>query len=188
MVQQPLPARRVRSATRAAWNVPSYEPREEGAIPRKLRNAATSVIVLRTMADDCAGSCPSAVSTVGIAAPAMPATTTESTMERAMMEQHGKRGEPRDGVLEESHDGGGDEHGDEVDLKPGQTLSDRERDARRRALIPAHSHHGLDPDARALELGLCHRGVANDPDRSPVEVDHREAREPVQVPGTLLRR
>ena len=217
-------------------------------MPRKLKKPVTSVIVVRTMEEDWAGSCPITVSMIGIAAPATPAMIIESTIDAAMIRarpqeplhtstptevvsatttpfqkptfvslnttrghcatrisrsarprmvtarawapvlpdcpattgrEGRKRGELGDGVLEESDHRRGDERGDEVDLKPGQTLAHREGDRRRRALVLAHPHHGLNADARALLLGLDHRGVADHPDQPAVEVEHRQIRQAV---------
>ena len=201
-------------------------------MPRKLKKPVTSVIVVRTMEEDWAGSCPITVSMIGIAAPATPAMIIESTIDAAMIRarpqepldtstptevvsatttpfqkptfvslnttrghcatrisrsarprmvtarawapvlpdcpattgrEGRKRGELGDGVLEESDHRRGDERGDEVDLKPGQTLAHREGDRRRRALL----------------LGLDHRGVADHPDQPAVEVEHRQIRQAV---------
>ena len=44
-------------------------------MPRKLKKPVTLVTVVRMIEDDCAGSCPSTVSTIGIAAPAMNAVS-----------------------------------------------------------------------------------------------------------------
>ena len=52
------------------------------AIPRKLKKPTTSVTVVRMIDDDWAGSCRSAVRTIGIAAPARPAATIDRTIER----------------------------------------------------------------------------------------------------------
>ena len=60
-------------------------PASSVAMPRKLKKPMTSVTVLRMFEDDCAGSCPSTVSTIGIAAPAMPAMIIESTIDTAMI-------------------------------------------------------------------------------------------------------
>ena len=47
------------------------------AIPRKLKKPAISVIVVRNIVEDCAGSCPVTVNIIGITAPATPAITMD---------------------------------------------------------------------------------------------------------------
>ena len=54
------------------------------AIPRKLKNPAISVIVVKKIEDDCAGSCPDTVSMMGITAPDTPAMIIDSIMDMKM--------------------------------------------------------------------------------------------------------
>ena len=49
-----------------------------------MKKPATSVTVVRMIDEDWAGSCPRALRTVGMAAPAIPATTIAITMETPM--------------------------------------------------------------------------------------------------------
>ena len=55
-------------------------PESKVAMPRNDMNPATSVTVVSTIVDDCAGSWPSRVSAIGMTAPATPAMTMDSTM------------------------------------------------------------------------------------------------------------
>ena len=52
------------------------------AMPRKLKNPAMSVIVVRKIDDDWAGSWPDTVSIIGITAPETPAMIIDSIMEK----------------------------------------------------------------------------------------------------------
>src|SRR3990172_6954250 len=52
------------------------------AMPRKLKNPATSVMVVRNMVEDCAGSWPETVSMMGITAPKIPAITMDRIMDK----------------------------------------------------------------------------------------------------------
>ena len=54
------------------------------AIPKKERNPATSVTVVRIIDAAVAGSCPRRVNTIGTEAPAIPAATMEITMDMPM--------------------------------------------------------------------------------------------------------
>ena len=51
------------------------------AMPKKAKNPAISVTVVRIIDDDVAGSCPSLVKITGMMAPAKPAATIASTID-----------------------------------------------------------------------------------------------------------
>jgi hypothetical protein len=55
------------------------------AIPRKEKKPQTSVTVVSTIEDDCAGSCPKRCSIIGTRAPAIPAITMDITIEAAII-------------------------------------------------------------------------------------------------------
>jgi lactoylglutathione lyase len=57
-------------------------PESKVARPRNEKNPTMSVTVVRMIEDDCAGSCPSAVRTIGVAAPENPAATIETIIDR----------------------------------------------------------------------------------------------------------
>ncbi len=55
------------------------------ASPKKLKNPTTSVTVVNTMEEDCAGSCLSAFKAMGMIAPDNPAMTIDIIMDNPMM-------------------------------------------------------------------------------------------------------